>query len=276
MSNLIFYCSGGLGTRLSPFLNIKNIFDYNIKLVWPKTMRLMCDFQDIFENKNIGSLSFTELDNLVDVENFHGSEGGLIASEYEFKINSIDSLLNLSRRSFPKPIDLFNINNLSHQNTIVFFNDLIGHVDKETVKENFFKLKPKKEIIDKINDLQSYLEINKDTVGIHARGTDFINEKLESYFPIIDEELRNGNDIFFCSDDPDWEKNIIVKYPMIKVRPQKNNVYKSDINSNYSCNVVTPLDATIDAYIDMVLLSKSNFKHFNPKSSFARLVNIIQ
>lgn len=276
MSNLIFYCSGGLGNRLSPLLNIENIFDYGIHLVWPKTMRLMCDFHDIFENKNIGIISCLELENMQNVDNYHGSEGGLLASEYEFHINSLDSLLKLSKKNTPKPIHKFDINNLEHDNTIIFFNDFIGPLNPEIIKQNFLQLEPKKEITERINYLSDTLKITKNTIGIHARGTDFIGEKLESYFPIIEKELNMGSDIFFCSDDPDWEKNILLRYPMVKVRPQKNHVYKSREDSDYSCNVVTPLDAIIDAYIDMILLSKSNFKHFNPKSSFARLINIIK
>lgn len=275
MPNLVFYCGGGLGNRLSPILNIKDVFNYNLHVVWPPTKRLMCEFNDLFENKNLKILSLSELEGMEDVDNYHGNEGGLVAAGWETHLNGNISLQKLAEKYPPKPISLLNFSNLPHKNTVIFYNAFIGQPDKEVIKENFNKLKPKKDIVDKINNILIELKIDKNTIGIHARGTDFFREKVEKYFPIIENELNDNNDIFFCSDDPDWENIIKKKYPNIKMRSNKDNVYKIDKSRNYNSNIMTPLDSVKDAYIDMVLLSKTNFKHFNGESSFAALVNLI-
>jgi len=60
------------------------------------------------------------------------------------------------------------------------------------------------------------------------------------------------------------------------IREVKDNVYKANNDMPYNNNVMTPLEAVIDGYVDIVLLSKTNFKYFNAHSTFGSLVNILQ
>lgn len=278
MSRIIFYTSGGIGNRLNPILNIKNIFDMDVALVWPRTMRLMCDFNEVFDN-DIKIITQEELLNLDDVDNYHGSAGGLSASQHEFNLNGYDNLLKLSQKYKPKPISQLNISNLPKKNTIIFYNNFIGSIDKETVFENFNRLKPKKWINDKISNTLKKLGINKNVIGIHGRATDFTNERIEKYYGIIDKELKNNKEqkFFFCSDDPNWEERLSKKYPNnVITRKIKNSVYKANPNKPYNNNVMTPVEAIIDGYVDIVLLSKTNFKYYNNLSTFGTMINALQ
>lgn len=279
MNNLIFYTSGGLGNRLNPILNIKNVFEGEFSLVWPKTMRLNCDFHDVFDNDEIKIINQEELLELDDVDNYHGTGGGLAAAQHESNLNGLNNLLRLSQKYHPKTIGQFNPNQLTHKNTIVFFNNFIGEVNHETIIENFKKLKPNKQISERIKRVTNELGINKSIIGIHGRATDFVNERIDKYYNIVDSELKTNKDqiFLFCSDDPQWEKLMKIRYPKnVLIREVKDNVYKANNDMPYNNNVMTPLEAVIDGYVDIVLLSKTNFKYFNAHSTFGSLVNILQ
>lgn len=250
----------------------------DVALIWPKTMRLMCDFNEVFDN-DIKIITQEELLNLDDVDNYHGSAGGLSASQHEFNLNGYDNLLKLSQKYKPKSISQLNISNLPKKNTIIFYNNFIGSIDKETVVENFNRLKPKKWVNDKISNTLKELDINKNVIGIHGRATDFTNERIEKYYGIIDKELKNNKEqkFFFCSDDPSWEERLSKKYPNnVITRKIKNSVYKANPNKPYNNNVMTPVEAIIDGYIDIVLLSKTNFKYYNNLSTFGTMINALQ
>lgn len=279
MNNLIFYTSGGLGNRLNPILNIKNVFDGGFYLIWPKTMRLNCDFHDVFDNDEIKIITQEELLELDDVDNYHGSGGGLAAAQHESNLNGLNNLFRLSQKYHPKTIGQFNSNHLTHKNTIVFFNNFIGEVNHKTIIENFKKLKPNKQISERIKRVTNELGINKSIIGIHGRATDFVNERIDKYYNIVDSELKTNKDqiFLFCSDDPQWEKLMKIRYPKnVLIREVKDNVYKANNDMPYNNNVMTPLEAVIDGYVDIVLLSKTNFKYFNTHSTFGSLVNILQ
>lgn len=279
MGNLIFYTSGGLGNRLNPILNIKNVFDGGFSLVWPKTLRLNCDFHEVFDNNEIKVITQEELLELDDVDNYHGSSGSLAAAQHEANLNGYNNLLRLSKKYTPKPIGVFNPKKLTHKNTIVFYNNFIGTPNKEVIIENFNKLKPKKEIVKRIEVCINKLGIDKSVIGIHGRATDFVNEKIDKYYSIVDTELKINKEqkFFFCSDDPNWERSIKQKYPNnIIIRDVKDSVYKAVDGKPYNNNVMTPLEAIIDGYVDIVLLSKTNFKYYNNLSTFGTMIDSLQ
>ena len=233
----------------------------------------------MFNNDKIKVITQEELLELDDVDNYHGSAGGLAAAQHESSLNGLNNLLSISRKYTPKNIGQFNPNNLTHKNTIVFYNNFIGNVSTETIIENFNKLEPKKEITERINNVINELGIDKSVIGIHGRATDFVNEKIDKYYQIVDTELKtNKNQKFlFCSDDPEWEKSMKNRYPNnVLIREVKDSVYKANNDRPYNNNVMTPLEAVIDGYVDIVLLSKTNFKYFNGLSTFGSLVNILQ
>ena len=83
--------------------------------------------------------------------------------------------------------------------------------------------------------------------------------------------------ILFCSDNVEWEQEIKNYFPeKIIIRQKIDHVKKFDNNLGWVNNVFTSEESTIEGLIDIYLLSKTNFLHYNPDSTFAKLSKYLQ
>ena len=75
----------------------------------------------------------------------------------------------------------------------------------------------------------------------------------------------------------EWEKYVKQTFPdNIIVREKNSFVEKYDINKGWINNVLTTEESVVEGLIDIYLLSKTNFLHYNSESTFAKIVKLIK
>jgi hypothetical protein len=126
----------------------------------------------------------------------------------------------------------------------------------------------------RINDFTKSNNIDNTVFGIHARGTDFINEKLDTYLDSVKKliELDKSCKILFCSDSQKWESKVKEKFPNNVITRKKNShPKKNNFLKGWSNNIHRSEASVIEAIIDIYLLSKTNFIVYNSHSTFAQI-----
>ena len=275
MKYIINYSSGGLGNRLIPLSCIMELcekLNRGVGVIWPETIRCMGHFKNLFSN------NITEFK----LNNLNPSET-VIYTNWEFithdaLLNNNDDLLNLSYTCEVK-----SLNNLSEIYTeekkyVVIYHNT-SFLEFDSIPKQLKLLQVTDYIKNKIDDIVNYYKIDKSIIGIHARSTDFINENLSKYTQIIKNILLNNPEskILFCSDDITWETSIKNQFPEnIIIRQKKDYVKKLNETLGWVNNVYTSEESTIEGLIDIYLLSKTDFLHYNPDSTFAKLSIYLQ
>jgi hypothetical protein len=118
--------------------------------------------------------------------------------------------------------------------------------------------------------------ISSEILGIHARGTDFIEENLKGYIKIINDYIAFDSmiKILFCSDNGKWETKIHSKFPNnVIIRKKNSYIKRKNIFLNWVNNIHRSETSVIEGLIDIHLLSITKFTVYNKKSTFAQLVN---
>jgi hypothetical protein len=141
-------------------------------------------------------------------------------------------------------------------------------------------------ISDKIlNQVKNFTEehnINHNTIGLHIRRTDYhITTTDELYFNFVD--FLKSRDVFVCSDEEEIEKKLKNKFSNVIVRNKLQYVQKF-VDGPWRMNHLEGTDglfnvkrdrqSVIDAFIDMLILSRTNIIFFNNIGSFYQLSNI--
>tara|TARA_R110000787_G_scaffold276239_8_gene385127 strand:- start:819 stop:1748 length:930 start_codon:yes stop_codon:yes gene_type:complete len=136
-----------------------------------------------------------------------------------------------------------------------------------------------------------FLNINKNVLGVHYRGTDKnydngqTNPVLISEMILIVEDFMNSteevNSIFCCSDEKEFIKrmkskfkNKIIEYPQLRAHNSKNNAFFRTGSSIWTTRRKRN-QLTISSIIDMLLLSKCNsvIKSSSALSSFSKIID---
>ena len=179
----------------------------------------------------------------------------------------------------------------SSKNIVICTNSFIYNVNTEKSIHHLRALKFKQHILNEVNYLVDELSLSKDIIGAHLRGTDFNNP-----FSFYEEQLKpvvSSNPdvkILISSDDivlEDYIANVFLaniirrvdKIYVNKFGPSKasSNTRTSTGNNNdnnsLKSNTNITADALKDAVVDLLLLAKTDFKIFDPNSSFALTVN---
>ena len=87
---------------------------------------------------------------------------------------------------------------------------------------------------------------------------------------------NNKTKFFVCSDSKQNEDQIKQVFgDAVICRSGKNYVSKLNPSSSWKNNVSTPLESLKDSLIDLIMLSNSTIKIYNPQSSFAQLALFI-
>ena len=271
MKYIINYSSGGLGNRLIPLSCIMGLCEKlgrKVGIVWPETIRCMGRFENLFLN-DINQFKVKNLDPLNTV--IYTNPGYIV---HDASLNNNKDLLELSYLCQVKSLDRLNEISNEEKKYIVIYNNTSFLESTNSISKQLKSLKVTDNIKNKINDFVEEYKIDRTVTGIHARGTDFINENLSDYIQIIKNILLNNPEckIFFCSDNVEWETHIKNKFPEnIIIRQKKDYVKKSNDNLGWVNNVYTSEESTIEGLIDIYLLSKTNFLFYNHASTFAQL-----
>ncbi len=270
MKYIISYCSGGIGNRLLPLsssFELSNKLSRELGLVWNKTDVCYSDFNNLFKNRFI-NFDLNELD---------PSEVSIYSNlEYiigDFEMFKDSSLYNLYKKVGLKTLAQLDDVYLDPKKYIIIYDNklFLNLVDCA----GFFNvLQLENEIDLRINNFISLNNIDNTVFGIHARGTDFINEKLDTYLDSIEEliELDKSCTILFCSDSQKWENKVKEKFPNnVIIRKKNSHPKKNNFLKGWSNNIHRSEASVIEAIIDIYLLSKTNFVVYNSNSTFAQI-----
>lgn len=275
MKYIINYSSGGLGNRLIPLSCVMELCDKlkrKVGIIWPETIRCMGKFNVLFKN------DITEFK----IEHFNPSETTIYSNRefitHESLLNNNNNFLNLSYNCEVKTLDRLNEIYYDDKKYIIIYHNT-SFLEHSSIPKQLKSLVVTDNIKSKIDSFIYENKIDNSVIGIHARGTDFINSNLSEYVRIINNILLNNteNKILFCSDNVEWEQEIKNYFPeKIIIRQKIDHVKKFDNNLGWVNNVFTSEESTIEGLIDIYLLSKTNFLHYNPDSTFAKLSKYLQ
>lgn len=258
---LIAYFSGGLGNRLRSLASCFSIaietgrFFY---IVWPETLRLQAPFSNLFSPLPI--LPESSLPSLQNVEIYTPPGSHL----YEKNLNNLNGLFQLSQFYPSYSLDTRAIYNSKAQNIVIFANTFLSDIPKEKHKiilQKHLHIKPE------IKQAAESFPLLSDTIGVHARGTDF-NVPKEYY---LEQMKQFSGPFFLCSDSLEYEQFLSSQFSNVSVRQKRSYVSKA-VDGAWDNNVLTPTESVIESLIDLLILARTNLKVYHPRSSFAELV----
>ncbi|MHA8108524.1 O-fucosyltransferase family protein [Aquirufa sp. A-Brett2-W8] len=271
MKYIISYCSGGIGNRLLPLsscFELSHKLSRNLGLVWNKTDICHAEFNNLYSNE-IKNFRLIDLD----------------PSEVSIYSNVDYIVGDMNMYKDPSLFNLYNkagIKNLSQLNEvfedqkkyiIIYDNNLF--LDFTDIQSFLKFLEPVNKIKNVINDFVSLNNINYNVLGIHARGTDFVDDKLDDYLSIINDYIKADNNcrILFCSDSRTWEVKVKDTFPNnVIVRKKNGYSKKSNFFRGWSNNTHRSEASVIEGIVDIYLLSYTNLVVYNKHSTFAQMV----
>lgn len=263
--SLVCYCVGGLGNRLRP---LASCYEYanqnNIKLLvhWDdQDLRCQCHIKDLFDI-DIELISEEQLATMKDVTIFANSTG----IDLDRRINNRTAIPQLEQKY---GLSGSTLKKYTTQNAILyscFFQGVQG--EKDFIRN----LRPTQSIQAIIDSEIERLKIDKDTIGVHARGSDFFPDQT-NYIAQI--KKLNTKRIFLCSDEEAMEATVRSKLDIDVVTRNKVFVSKKDANKSWAQNTLVTKEAAIDSVVDMYLLSKTNLVIYDRRSTFAELARLL-
>lgn len=278
MKTIINYCTSGLGNRLRSLAScyvISQESGREFKIYWDNITPNGClaRFDELFKNE-IQTINLKELEQLEncsivsDVYDAH--------REYD-KFGRIALKTLVTKYGFVGK-DGFNYN-LNSDNIVVFNNNFISSVDIKKSHEFIQSLIPVDDIQKRIDEEVERLGLNKNIIGIHARGTDFGTDVTFYINQIKSLLISNPNLMFFLStEDPSYEETICQVFPG-KILTANKEFYINKVNENDSWNnhnnfYITNEHAK-EAVLDIFLLAHTDIKVYHNNSTFCEIAKII-
>jgi SAM-dependent methyltransferase len=136
------------------------------------------------------------------------------------------------------------------------------------------RLSPAIPIQKRIQEITARLQINKNIMGVHARGTDF-GIQADAYAQQIQKAIHHNPDQRFlvCSDDRANEQSLKALFSeQVIVRPKSAWMQKRDASLPWALgNVDTSEASVIEALIDLYLLAHTQLAIYHESSAFAQI-----
>jgi len=175
---------------------------------------------------------------------------------------------------------------INSYDTVCFLDDT-SHAFKnpDVITQSAKDLIINKNILDRVNYFCDVNNINNSVKGIHIRATDWPwkQECINDAYSTIQHILNNNPEekIFICCDEEEIENNLISQLPNNIITHKKNSYVKKaeeggwrkDVNAgdgriqNY--NTLIDTESAIEAFIDMLILSRTDIKYRHKHSSFS-------
>jgi hypothetical protein len=246
---VINYSTGGLGNRLRPLSSAY--------AVHKETGKILCQYWD--SKTTNGTLAkFNEL--FLSFLFFSYGRHDLV----DMVGKSPESLA--SRGSY--------ISDNSEDNIIFYCNNFIPNTNRDFCHEFIRSLRPIPIIQEKIDKETVELGLNKNVIGVHARGTDF-NVDVGYY---INQMRDYGSSVtfFLSTDDVKYEKEIcsIFKERVI-TRQGRAHLTKENEEGAWEYNFVISKEKSQDSIVDMYLLAKTYIRIYHPASTFSEIAKVL-
>lgn len=155
------------------------------------------------------------------------------------------------------------------------------HDDKapgDTGSRFIAQLSPVNAIQDRIRSLASDLGLNQQTLGVHARGTDF-GIDLNAYEQLMERVVQQHPNIKFlvCSEDKIYEDKLKQRFhDQVRTRPKSARVRRQDPEKPWALGNIDTCEASVvEDLIDLCLLARTDFRIYHESSAFARSVKML-
>lgn len=276
MRSITIFCDGGLGNRFGTLIGgliTAQYFGIEPIICWPENTWCGCSFDDLFET------NFKIIND--DINKLFNDNHDKIFLIHENQTNQ-----PLKKIYQHTPQDLNIIKSMSDD--IVYYNNQISDFWlPQAVFNKLASLKIKTDILEVVKKFTTEYGITKETKGLHFRKTDvpreYINEDKTYQYIVENSEVK----FFICSDDKNTEmkfnmlKNTIIYSKTQYVEKLKeggwNDLTKDNEGREFNFNVNRPKQSVIEAFIDLLLLSRTEIMVNNESSflTFAKLYSNI-
>jgi hypothetical protein len=277
MKKLIIYTSGGLSNRIFPIassISLSKKYNRELLIYWPIDRCCLGHFNDLYDTE-LNFIDDVFLNTLIDDETEYHTKhhASVINSRDTYGRTFLSNKLDGGKVLINRPINFEGDSDI-----LLLDNNFMSTVTYEENISELQNLKFKEDIINKSNELNSVIGLDKSVVGIHARGTDF-NPDINFYVNQINQVLGENIDtkFYISSDDNILEDTLIGRYPNNITRRVKTNYIEkhNENHQRWSNNIKITLPLMVESIIDMLLLSKTDFRIYNNLSTFAEYIKIL-
>tara|TARA_R110000851_G_scaffold318615_1_gene482588 strand:+ start:2348 stop:3208 length:861 start_codon:yes stop_codon:yes gene_type:complete len=271
-NQITIFCDGGLGNRLNSLIGgictAKKLGRTYI-IDWPSNNWCGCFFHDLF-------------DTTIPVVTYGINELFKNNIENIFMIHKNQTEFKLDRCYIPNERSLKEISN--KEDHIIYYHDQIPpFVTKDDIINILSEIKIQNSVRDEIIKFCIDNKIDSTTCGMHLRLTDRNMEININglYHHIIS---NPGMKFFVCSDDKETESkfNLLnnvctykkTEYVQNLVDGTWNTVITDDSGRSFPYNVNRPKDSVVQAFVDMLILSRTSMMDTNKYSSFLKMARL--
>tara|TARA_R110000824_G_scaffold48867_3_gene137588 strand:- start:3874 stop:4722 length:849 start_codon:yes stop_codon:yes gene_type:complete len=272
---VINYSTGGLGNRLRPLSSAYAVHKETGKILcqyWDSktTNGTLAKFNELFEN-DIKELSSKDLENLESYK-IYSEINNINRLSSKYGRHDLIDMVGKSPESLAPRGSYISDN--SEDNIIFYCNNFIPNTNRDFCHEFIRSLRPIPIIQEKIDKETVELGLNKNVIGVHARGTDF-NVDVGYY---INQMRDYGSSVtfFLSTDDVKYEKEIcsIFKERVI-TRQGRAHLTKENEEGAWEYNFVISKEKSQDSIVDMYLLAKTDIQIYHPASTFSEIAKVL-
>jgi hypothetical protein len=273
MNKLYILCDHGLGNRLGSLvggLKTAELLNYQPVVCWPVNNWCQAEFYDLFRNSI--TLESNEFSTMI-VNQIHDS-GLPFFFISKFTNNLINK--NFFENSLPAVEEIRKLNS-----DAVFSCAKLpkSYVLKEDASKYLKFLGISKSVSTAVNKFTVENYIDRNVIGIHIRKTDSANQIDEN---TVFENIKNSPQqrYFICSDDKTIEdkfrtlSNVVIFPKSTYVEKLQDGQWRDNVKDDNGRNIIfnmnRPKQAIIEAFIDMLILSKTTINR-QSKSTFCSM-----
>jgi len=168
---------------------------------------------------------------------------------------------------------------------VVFYTARVPeHITMQDVLNKLKQIQPRHKLHTRVGKFCGAHQINKNTIGLHLRKTDQMHLDEDWWYDYVQHKGANKR-YFICSDDRDTEQRFLA-LPNVIAYPKTHYVEKlidgpwrqSQVQDRdgrvFPNNIDRPRESVIQAWMDMLILSRTTILH-TVKSSFSQTADWI-
>lgn len=236
-------------------------FDRELLIFWNKEPHCTVPFQDLFDATQWNIIDISEFKSL-------GYDYNLpvlmpAVKKYQRQMSITHSWDNVERKMLPS----------DDENVLYMSNDFDLMWEYEAHRNLRMFFHPRPEIASRIQYIAENLDIDKETIGIHARGTDMSGVSYEWYRDRA-RKWYYDHELFLSTESQDYLNKFTRDFPGILTAPDTIYARKQQ-PGDWKRNLNMSEESMVHSVIDLFLLSRTSIKVAWPNSTFAKVARII-
>lgn len=269
---VIIYCAGGLGKRLRSLswaAQWSQRTGRQLTLLW-LTNDPLCriEFSALFSNP-IPQITEEELLNLPSCKIY----ANVKAVADQALINGGQCLRKVVQKWGANNFDELSMED-PEDNIVIYHPNCVVSAENDRHLSIIEKLQPTEPIRQSITEFSTRLNIDKQLIGVHARGTDF-GIDVDTYANQMEKAIQRNPDQKFwvCSDEKPYVEELQRRFKgCVVTRPRSAWNLKVDPDQPwFSDNIETSGQGIVEALIDLYLLTLTDFQIYHESSAYAQL-----